>query len=349
MTDYRKWDRFQEESSDEEPQATREVRSVYYFSTSREKDNKLDRLLALREDFLQNNPPKESKRDDPLQDFVNFDDQDSPVYVNDKKIGTKHFRYDAQDLHPKIEINPIMIDYSRRTLLKSNEFKVEHIIDISYFLSAYKSCEPKPDRNAVRTVANGPSNVVRAASWVDDLKDGGAQFNTLAGAYMASNMDNVAETLRNVSALLGPTFLNLLLEEIKKSLKIELSFDAETQNMYMYVNHDLECFLQEMMLFATVPVFEVKSFPCCKEKFFHTSIDDYSLTKWRSCKKSQRDAVNAIRAQSMALAKTYLDFKIGEINNVLTEKITVEMYQANLEATDYQDLLSSVRQLLSQK
>lgn len=233
ITDYRKWARFREESSDEEePQATREIKSVYYFGTTPEKDTNLDRLLAEREIFLQNDPPIKNIRNDPLSDFVNIDDRNSRLYVDDHSIGTKHFRYDAEDLHPKLEINPIMIDYSRRTLLKSNKFKVEHIIDISYFLSAYKSCEQKPERNAVRTVANGPSNVVRAASWVDDLKDGGAQFNTLAGAYMASNMDNVAETLRNVSTILGSTFLNLLLEEIKKSLKIELSFDAET---HLYV------------------------------------------------------------------------------------------------------------------
>lgn len=113
----------------------------------------------------------------------------------------------------------------------------------------------------------------------------------------------------------------------------------------MYVNHDLECFLQEMMLFATVPVFEVKTVPQCNMKLFQQSVDDYSLTKWRFCKKRHQHAMETIRDKSIALVKTLWNFNIGEIKNVQTENITVAMYQANLEATG---LLISVEKLLSE-
>lgn len=345
MTDYQKWDAYEEECSDEdEPERKsllREIRTKYLFASN---DNSvLETMLYNRKSFLEENPPKESNRCDPLLDFVNIDDQNSLGYVTDECVGTKHFRFDSKDLYPQLEINPVLIDYTNRSLFKSNTFKAEHVIDISYFLNAYKGCAPKPDRNKLRMVANRPSNVVKAASWVDDLKKDDAQFNTLAGAYMAINMASVAETLREVHSNLGQKFLGLLVHQIKMSLKIELSFNEQTKDVIMYVNHDLECHLRELTLFATVPAFIIRTIPCCGKKQILQSIDESTMTKQLSnCNSSQLEVVEKIRTNCLNLFQTYSGF-VKE--NVPERSITADMYRTTLEAAEYQGLLVEVKKV----
>lgn len=295
-----------------------------------------------------------SSRAAPLTPFISYHMMADEIPI----LKTGDIRHLKEDLEPFIEFSANIYDYSARRICKSNEYHVDHVIDLRCFVDAYKKCNnPKPNILLLRLIANSPDNVVRVSSWIDSLKNKGAMFSSIVGTYVVMHPGMINRTLRRVKNAFGESYFSNFLEQISRIMKLNFSYELLTGTT-LTVSVDMECYLRTMMVMVTVPNVEVKSIPCNGIKTLVSPSEDdiskmffgHNANKFKATLSAEESEIfDEIHRHTRSLVKTFMEFPIlKEVHKrirvaVLDEKEFNVVYRATVETVQFEHFMKRLK------